>query len=327
MSIAIEEIKKIADLRKSDVIVYCTGDKLPPQLFSAQIADDIVPLFYEQLELIKKNSNKKKLSLFLYSTGGLLSTPWPLLNLCREYCNEFEVIIPYKAFSAATLISLGADKIVMTPLSRLSPIDPTGHFQDGNKQMDIAVEDITSFFDFVKNKVGIKEEDNLTEALKELTKNVPTPVLGNINRTHSLIRMSAEKILLSRNRPPEKKQREKIIKTLTETLFSHQYFIGRKEAKRDVGLSNIEYASEKLQIAISDLFSIYSGLMQLQEPFNPDELLGTEQSVDFQLTRAVVHTSFLQNSFVSTYRIQKVVNPANGQAVTNVAPISNKWIK
>jgi hypothetical protein len=32
--------------------------------------------------------------------------------MIREFCDEFNVLIPYKAHSAATLLSLGADTII-----------------------------------------------------------------------------------------------------------------------------------------------------------------------------------------------------------------------
>ena len=44
--------------------------------------------------------------------------------MIREYCDTFSVLVPYKARSAATMIALGADEIVMSDLSELSPIDP-----------------------------------------------------------------------------------------------------------------------------------------------------------------------------------------------------------
>ncbi|NLF30567.1 MAG: hypothetical protein GX591_06735 [Planctomycetes bacterium] len=43
--------------------------------------------------------------------------------LCRAQCKRFRVIIPNEAKSAATLIALGADEIVMGPTSEIGPID------------------------------------------------------------------------------------------------------------------------------------------------------------------------------------------------------------
>ena len=44
--------------------------------------------------------------------------------MIRLFCDEFEVIVPSKAHSTATLICLGADRVVMTKQATLGPIDP-----------------------------------------------------------------------------------------------------------------------------------------------------------------------------------------------------------
>ena len=41
------------------------------------------------------------------------------------YCDDLTVIVPHKAHSSGTVISLGANRIVMTKQATLSPIDPS----------------------------------------------------------------------------------------------------------------------------------------------------------------------------------------------------------
>ena len=40
---------------------------------------------------------------------GAFTTAWALINLLREYADKITVIIPYKAFSCATSVAIGAD--------------------------------------------------------------------------------------------------------------------------------------------------------------------------------------------------------------------------
>jgi len=324
---ALKEIETLSRLRGSEVIVYFTSDKKPAGIFTTQIADDVIPLFNEQLNNIAAKKKPKKISLFLYSSGGFLTTPWPLVNLIREYCEELEVIIPFKALSAATLISLGADKIVMTPLSQLSPIDPSGQFQTDDKKgvQTVQVEDITSFFDFAKNKVGIKTSAGLTEALKELTKHIAPPIVGSVNRTHSLIRMLAEKMLSLHVKSLSKTQIEKIIKPLTETLFSHQHYINRREARDYIGLANIvEYADPETETAINDLFAKYAKEFKLGEEFDAISLVGEKDDAKFKLIRAAVHSKSMQHSLISEYSLKKTANEA-GESGIKIAPPSTSW--
>src|SRR4030042_3001526 len=114
-----EIIKKIEEKRSSKVITYITSDRQGP--VNARVAMDIIPIISNQLRKIGKT---EKIDLILYSAGGDTLVPWRLVSMIREYCDKFSVIIPYKAPSAATMITLGADEIVMTDLSELSPIDP-----------------------------------------------------------------------------------------------------------------------------------------------------------------------------------------------------------
>src|SRR4030065_2812573 len=113
-------IQQIEELRNSRVITYLTSDRQGP--VNARVAMDIIPIIRKQLRQIGKVEN---IDLFLYSAGGDAMAPWRLVSMIREYFDKFSVLIPYKAHSAATMISLGADEIVMSDLSELSPIDPS----------------------------------------------------------------------------------------------------------------------------------------------------------------------------------------------------------
>ncbi len=63
------------------------------------------------------------LNLIIDSPGGDGTVAEKLIELCRAYCKKFRVIIPNRAKSAATIIALGADEIVMGHCSELGPID------------------------------------------------------------------------------------------------------------------------------------------------------------------------------------------------------------
>ena len=91
-------IKKLETERGSRVISYATGDRLP---FATKIAGDVVPLLGTLLDGIGK---VKKISLLLYTSGGDMLAPIRIVKLIRNHCENFEVLVPYKAHSAGTLI-------------------------------------------------------------------------------------------------------------------------------------------------------------------------------------------------------------------------------
>src|SRR4029079_16711109 len=105
--------------RKTKVLAFVTSDRPAAE---TQIAQDCIDLFVDLLDHIGPT---KKISLLLHTNGGQTSAAWRLINLIRTFCDELEVLIPLKALSAGTLISLGADRIVMTKQAALGPIDPS----------------------------------------------------------------------------------------------------------------------------------------------------------------------------------------------------------
>lgn len=315
-------IRELESERDSRAILYFTGEK-PPH-FGTQIASDTLPLFKEILE--RFGQDNKKISLILNTSGGGLEAPWPLVNLIREYCKIFEVIVLEKALSAGTLIALGADKIVMLPYSQLSPVDPAADIVDENKRIKrLEIEDIIGYVDFAKEKIGITEQSALAEMMKELTKEVSPTMLGSVNRTHALIRRLSKSMLDLHRRPVSDKQCKEIIENLTQKLYSHNHSINRREAKNLIGFGNIvEFADAKTKNLAGKVFDEAAELLEIKKDFNPISLLGEEQEKTIQLKRALIYSSDIKYSFKSDYSISKVPDPSGKQQIM-VSNTSNKW--
>ena len=156
-----ELIKKIEEKNNSNVICYLTNDNT---CFNGQIAADTYPMLFEILEDIGKTS---RIDLFLFSRGGDVIAPWKFVNLMREYTDEFNVLIPYHANSAATLICLGANKLYMTKLADIGPIDPTlttpfnplidcAKTNVVGNTLGVSVEDVISYHELAKNILNLK---------------------------------------------------------------------------------------------------------------------------------------------------------------------------
>ncbi len=73
--------------------------------------------------VLLKIGDVETLNLILHSPGGDGTVVEKFVGLCRSQCKKFRVLIPNEAKSAATLIALGADEILMGPPSELGPID------------------------------------------------------------------------------------------------------------------------------------------------------------------------------------------------------------
>src|SRR5713226_1038167 len=190
-------IKRIEGIRGSSMICFLTSLR---QHVAGIIADDSVRVFFDHLLLLPSRP-VEKLDIFLCSNGGSGTVPWRLVSLFREFGKKFSVLIPYRSYSAASLIALGADEIVMHPFAELGPIDPTvsndfNPREEGTgRLLGISVEDVKAYVDFVKTTVGIRHEDELIKALEVLAVNVHPLALGNVERFLTQSRMIARKIL------------------------------------------------------------------------------------------------------------------------------------
>jgi len=270
-------IEKIETLRKSRLIVYVTGDRTP---FGARIAEDVVRPFYDHLLALEKNSpaSAKRLDLFLYSRGGDVSVPWRIVSMIRELYPEFNVLIPYKAHSAATMIALGADSILMGRKAELSPIDPTlareGAGEGSVPPSEISVEDVSAYLAFIRERAKITDQMALAQLLGKLADNITPLVLGNINRQHPHIRLVARKLLASHQRAIAKNKMKDIVDTLVEKMYSHGHAIGRKEAK-GIGLP-VRNTSSELEQLLWELFELYEEELKLRDNLDPELLLQKE---------------------------------------------------
>lgn len=103
-----------------NVIVYHANLGHPASLMMDHDAEILENL----LSTIDRRPYKNRLDLFLHSPGGLPEAAAKIVRVCRAYSSAFRVTIPSTAMSAATLVSMGADEIVMSDTSKLGPIDP-----------------------------------------------------------------------------------------------------------------------------------------------------------------------------------------------------------
>lgn len=329
-----ELIKKLQEVRGSKIVCYITADRhsLPDNLpgFSTQVSSDAYFYFYEHLKALQGESKKKIpiLELFLYTRGGEIDAVLPLVNLFRNYSDKFNVIIPSRAHSAGTLIALGADKIVMSKIGELSPIDPTTANQFNplinpndpkSPPKGISVEDVASYFKlaFKKNEtedksriLEIKDETAKLEIFKELTKQVNPLALGNVYRVYLQIRLLA-KTLLRKHLKPTNSTIQTIIQALVEDYFSHRQSIDFEEAKKIFGniIEKPTFDEEKIML---DLLEKYRTDMELDKIFSIREFMGDELLKDKKVIGAYIQSENKTHIFESSFKVtQKSDIPPN----------------
>jgi hypothetical protein len=304
------KIQKLEKERNSRVLVYVTGDR---QGLETQIAFDQIATIYEHLVRL---GHQERIDLFLYSPGGMTLAGFAIVNLIREFCDRFSVLVPYRAMSCATLIALGADEIVMGRLGQLSPIDPsvTSAFNPPApiqgapgtlNLLPLSVEDVNAFIDLAKQEFGLKLEESMLRSLESLSAKVHPLALGSVQRSRQQIQMLAKKLMFSHIPPSRRKAATKTINILTRELGSHDYIISRREAKENLGLPVI-FPTTSQEDEMWSLFRDYEKLLELRTPFNAGTVLGSGNAQVIDFTRAIVESVSATHVYLTRQDIRRV---------------------
>lgn len=294
-------IREIQEMRNSVLLTYITGDRGGAP---AQIGGDAVRPMYDHLRILGPDK-LPRIDLFIYSNGGAVDVPWRMVTMLREYCEEFNVLVPFRSLSAATLIALGADHIIMGKKGELGPIDPQLFPAPGSSfQGPMSVEDIMAFIEFLRTRAGLGDQTALSNVMSILVEQLKPWTVGSIYRTHSHIRLIARKLLSSHMSPPDERSSDSIIETLAEKMYFHGHAIGRKEAK-EIGLP-IEFPDYELEEKMWMLFESYEELMKLRCPIDPEDLLGNDDLKEEPVMLACIESANRSDIYKSCLRVKKV---------------------
>ena len=294
----IEILKKIEQRRNSKAILYVTGDR--PGL-ETQIHQEVYDYFVNILDEI---GVVNKISLVLYTRGGNTLAAWSIVNLIRQFCEKFEVIIPNKAQSAGTLMSIGAHTIVMTKQATLGPVDPSIN-TPLNPQIEgappeakvpVSVEAVNGFLELAKSNMNEPDANTMKDLIIQLSHKVHPLVLGEVFRSKSQIQMLSTK-LLSKSGIDDNKIKD-IVSFLCSESGSHDYTIHRREA-RDLGL-NIEKPNDEFYSEIKALYDNFSAELRLTERWDPIRELGNNNHITYINKRCLIESTTCKSYYFST---------------------------
>jgi len=209
--------------------------------------------------LVRSIGKVDRLSLFIKSDGGSGQAALRMVNLLRRYVKHLTVLAPLECQSAATMLALGADRIIMGPLAHLSAVDTS------------LTHDLSPI-DRDNDRVSVSNDELLrvirlwTEQAKDSTKNpyealfpyVHPLVIGAVDRSSALSTRICEEIL-SYHMQDQDRARE-ISNILNSGYPSHNYHITLREAKR-IGL-NVEPMEDCVNGLLFELNEIYSEMGQ-----------------------------------------------------------------
>ncbi|MGI5901010.1 MAG: SDH family Clp fold serine proteinase [Desulfitobacteriia bacterium] len=242
-----ELLRRLEEIRHSKVLVYFSYTPLDDRI--------LVPL-YRELENIGKT---EKIDLFLHSYGGAVDTPYKVVMLIREFCKDFAVIVPFVAKSAASMIVLGADEVVMGPISELGPIDPLVKHPN-YRDCWIPVRALRCCFEYLEEMAYNTSNPEVSEIIINTVLNKLDPwLIGDYEKVLKASKQYAESLLSKYMLKDKKEKIGAVTHSLTNGYFSHGYPIGRQEAK-EMGLSVTEASGELWEI-IWELYLLYQTML------------------------------------------------------------------
>ena len=252
--------EKIEKNRRRPLISYVTTTR--PNV-RASMSNDVLPSIIRQIEAIP--NDQKEVDFLIISNGGDPIASLKIINILRERFKKISVLLPNVAYSAATVLALGADDIVMHPYSNLGPVDPQLTVYKENSAQSFSTEDVSNYISFLKNDVGITDQEHLSSAFNTLAQSLGPLNIGFSKKSLQLTISLGRRMLESHLK--DKSKAESIVNTLCSSYYHHGYAVSRREADK-IGL-NVISPDEELTSLLWNVWQDFSKEMKCDRAFNP----------------------------------------------------------
>lgn len=222
------------------------------------------------------DTHQKTIDLFIHSGGGDIHGAYQILEFLRLHCDHLHAIIPLYAKSAATLLCLGADSLMLSELAELGPLDTQilelgkggkrdytsalNPFKTLEQLQKFSLETLDITVKMIIARSGMEPGDALEYATKfvslttePLFRQLNSEKLGEYNRALSVGAEYAERLLRRYSNWDEQKRRN-IIEKIIYGYPSHEYIIDYKELK-ELGF-NVQLFSEDLKPLVDNLIKL-----------------------------------------------------------------------
>lgn len=242
-------IQRLSALLGEPVITYWNSTK------GSICQNDVAGLY----ALLRNIDKVDRLSLFLKSDGGSGQAALRMVNVLRRYAKHLTVLTPLECQSAATMLALGADRILMGPLAHLSAVDTSlthdlSPIDRDNDRVSVSNDELLR----VIRLWGEQAKDSTANPYEALFPYVHPLVIGAVDRSSALSTRICEEIL---SYHMDNKDRAREISSILNAGYpSHNYPITLREAAR-IGL-NVEPMEDCVNALLFELNEIYSEMGQ-----------------------------------------------------------------
>lgn len=229
--------------------------------FSSISIDDIYGLMAVMSGLSGPN-----LDLILHTPGGSTAAAEAIVSYLRQKFENIRVIIPHAAMSAGTLISCGANQLVMGKHSFIGPTDPQVLVRYQDKIRYMPAQSILDDFD--KAMQDCSEGNNIaawTPILNQYPMGLLTDCKNSIKLSRDLAQKWLEKYMFAEDPKAEEKSKN-IADWLSahDNFHTHNRFIPRVEAREHLlDIIDLEEDQELQDLVLSIFHTILLQFGQL----------------------------------------------------------------
>ena len=225
---------------------------------SGSVCDNDVMALHD---LLRALGPQPHVTLLVKSDGGSGMASLRMVHLLRRFCRKLTVVAPLNCASAATMLALGADSILMGPLSYLTAVDTSlehdlSPLDHTNNLVPVSNDEVDRVIRLWKDIAGRRSE--AVNPYQELYKYLHPLIIGALDRASSLSLMLCREILGYHLKDARKAER--ISQELNSSYPAHQYPITAREARR-LGL-NVGDIPTALEDLLQELNLAYSEMGQ-----------------------------------------------------------------
>ena len=217
--------------------------------------NDVVALY----AILEKLGRQETLHLFIKSGGGSGQAALRLVNLLRQYCSRLVVLVPLECASAATMVALGANEILMGPMAYLTAVDTSlthdlSPVDRDNDRVSVSLDELTRLIRLWRTEQG----DSTENPYKALFQYIHPLVIGAVDRAESLSIMLCKELLS--HHIDQEATADPIATALNSKYPSHNYPILFEEARK-IGL-DVAHMPPNINTLLLELNQRYSEMGQ-----------------------------------------------------------------
>ena len=268
-------LRAIAKIRKSDnIFLYGSAFLQKPNIhqWTSLVREDINGIMNSLYSM-----NNNKLIIVLHTPGGEGAAADAIVEYLQNKFEYIEVIVPYMAMSAGTMISLSGDCVIMGKQSQLGPIDPQFPL-DG---APVAANNVIKTFNRAKKEIAA--DPNLSLLWQPILSQIKPGFIDECEEESKLGEETLKKsliernlIAMDRNDPKKEKMASKLAKYLNgnyedgnvknKQIRAHSQRIGIDDLKalgftNNLNIESLE-ANQKLQDEVMSAYHLMTILFE-----------------------------------------------------------------